>query len=399
MQYLFWISFSIIIYTYLGYPVLLYLLVRIKRLVRTTTPPTNAELLPITVLIACYNEEDILEDKIINTLSLDYPAGKRAIWFVTDGSTDRSAEILRKYPEITHFHSPERKGKNAAINRVMPYVETPVVVLSDANTSLNKESLINIARHYSNPQVGAVAGEKKIMVATKDGAASSGEGFYWKYESTLKRWDSELNTVVGAAGELFSIRSELYEEIPAGVIIEDFRLSMNIAAKGYKVVYEPDAFAMETGSASIEEERKRKIRISAGGLIEVRHFIRLFNFFRYGTLGFQFVSHRALRWTFAPICLFTALVSNVFLAFRGNAFFIATLAFQCVFYLFALTGSRMKSKPISLKIFFIPYYFVFMNISVFQGLIRLISGKQSAVWEKAKRQSNPERTLENLKLN
>lgn len=250
--------------------------------------PSEEQLHDLTLVIPCYNEEDYIEEKIKNCLELNYPPNKLSILFVTDGSDDGTNEVIKKYPEVTLSYNPERRGKNAAVNRVIKTIKTPIVVFCDANTMLNKDALYNIARHYQNPKVGGVAGEKRVESA--DASAAGTEGAYWKYESRLKTWDSELNTVVGAAGELFSIRTELYEEVPKNVIIEDFRLSMNIAKKGLKVVYEPDAYAVETASASIEEEYKRKVRISAGGLREVVYFMPLLNIFKYGILSFQYVS-------------------------------------------------------------------------------------------------------------
>jgi cellulose synthase/poly-beta-1,6-N-acetylglucosamine synthase-like glycosyltransferase len=177
----------------------------------------------------------------------------------------------------------------------------------------------------------------------------------------------------------------MYEEVPPGVFIEDFRLSMNIAKQGYRVVYEPDAYAMETASASIAEEKKRKIRISAGGLIEVWHFMPLLNFFKYGWLSFQYVSHRMLRWTLAPLSLLLLFITNTFLALSGSLFFQGILLAQVLFYIVAVLGYMLKDRKIGMRILFVPYYFLFMNISVYQGLLRLIRGSQSAVWEKAVR--------------
>lgn len=385
MQLIFWASLGIVLYTYLGYPVILGMLVFVRKTFkpRKESSYTDDELPAVTVLVACYNEADILEQKIQNTAQLDYPIDKKFYWFVTDGSSDNSPEIVRQYPDFEVFHENERKGKNAAVNRVMQQVKTPIVVQCDANTMLNKEALKRLVRHFKDPEVGAVAGEKRVMVGDADNAAGSGEGAYWKYESKLKKWDSEFNTVVGAAGELLALRTELYEQVPPGVFIEDFRLSMNIAKNGYRVAYEPDAYAMETASASIKEEHKRKVRISAGGLIEVWHFMGLLNFFRYGWLTFQYVSHRMLRWTLAPLALLLLLISNVFLV--HIQFFKIVMVLQLLFYAVATIGYFLKDKKIPIKLFFVPYYFLFMNLSVYQGLVRLIKGSQSAVWEKAKR--------------
>jgi len=383
----FYVAMSIVAYTYVGYPLLLYAIIRLKRLFNKKVRKTfrRDELPVLSLIVPCYNEADIIEKKIKNCLQLDYPEGKLELVFITDGSTDGTNETIKKYPEIKLYFEKERRGKNAAINRLIPQIKTPIIVFCDANTMLNQKALINIAKHYKDPNIGAVAGEKRVKSSTDD-AAGSGEGAYWKYESKLKKWDSELNSIVGAAGELFSIRTELHEFVPAHVLIEDFRLSMNIAKKGYRVVYEPEAYATEQASASIEEERKRKVRISAGGLIEVAHFNGLLNFFKYGWLSFQYISHRMLRWTLAPLSLVIIFITNILLALKQPSGVFGLLLFlQLLFYLIAILGHLFRDKDIKLKGFFIPYYFLFMNLSVFQGLHRLINGKQSAIWEKAKR--------------
>jgi poly-beta-1,6-N-acetyl-D-glucosamine synthase len=389
MNIVFWIGLLLITYTYIGYPILLFCFVTIKKKFSETTTSyfNNNEMPEVSFIVACFNEADILDQKIKNTLQLDYPVNKINLYFVTDGSTDTSAEIIRQYPQINLFHEKERKGKNAAVNRVMEQVSTPLTIFSDANTFLNPQAIRLLTRHYKNKNVGAVAGEKRVFQNKEDNAAGSGEGAYWKYESKLKAWDSELKTVVGAAGELLSMRTSLYEKVPAGVLIEDFRVSMNIAKKGYQVVYEPEAYAMESSSLSMEEENKRKIRISAGGLIEVWHFLDLLNFFKYGILSFQYTSHRMMRWTIAPLALPLVLISNISLALHGPGFYTITLLAQLLFYIIALVGYLLRDKKLSFGLIFVPYYFVFMNLSVYQGLMLLIRKKQSAVWEKAKRAS------------
>jgi cellulose synthase/poly-beta-1,6-N-acetylglucosamine synthase-like glycosyltransferase len=222
-------------------------------------------------------------------------------------------------------------------------------------------------------------------MSTEDNASGSGEGFYWKYESFLKKKDAEVYSIVGAAGELFSIRTNLYESPAENTIIEDFVLSMTICAKGFRFMYEPEAYALETASASVGEEWKRKVRICAGGfqaMVRLRH---LLNPFRYGILSFQYLSHRVLRWTLAPLFLPIVFVCNLWLASVGPGYYTLLLAGQTGFYLLAFLGYQLRDRKISLKGFFVPYYFLVMNLSVYAGFMRFIKGKQSAVWEKAQR--------------
>jgi biofilm PGA synthesis N-glycosyltransferase PgaC len=380
----FWLSTAILVYTYLGYGVLVYVLARLKA--RKGPPePADADLPELTVVIAAYNEADYIEHKILNTLSLDYPADKLKLLIVTDGSDDGTPDIVAGYERVHLMHLPERRGKIHAVNRVMKAVDTPIVVFSDANTTLNAPALKNLVRHYQDPAVGGVAGEKRIIAKGSDNASGSGEGLYWKYESFLKKKDSQLYAVMGAAGELFSIRTALFEEPPVNMIIEDFYMSLRIVSKGYRFIYEPDAYATETASASVGDEWKRKVRICAGGFQAITRLWPLLNPVKHGVVTFQYVSHRVLRWTLAPLSLVLMLVTSATLALFGSQFYLWMLAGQLMFYALALTGYVLRDRKIAIKGFFVPFYFSVMNLSVFAGFVRFLRGRQSVVWEKAAR--------------
>jgi len=341
------------------------------------------ELPQVTILIAAYNEREILLEKVRNCYALNYPADLLDILVVTDGSTDDSADILQDLPLVRTMHLPKREGKLAAVNRAMKKVQSPIVVLTDANCLLNKEALANIVRHYEDPKVGAVSGEKRVL-ATND-SSGQGEGLYWKYESFLKKMDSDLNSVVGAAGELFSFRRELYEYLPAGIIIEDFVLAMNIAAKGYQVVYEPEAVAEEAPSSNLAEEWKRKVRICAGGFQAIGIFSYLLNPKKFNLLSFQFLSHRLLRWAVVPFLFPVVLVLSAWQAMHGLVEYQFFLAIQCVGYGVAAMGLFYMGKDRLPKLVSIPFQFAMMNAAAYAGLVRFLKGSQSAVWEKAKR--------------
>lgn len=339
-----------------------------------------------TFLIAAYNEEAYIRDKIINTLNLEYPKDKMDIWVVTDGSSDNTAAIVREFPAVKLFHKNERRGKIHAVNRVMRFVKSPIVVFSDANTMLNVQALQNMVRHYSDPKVGGVSGEKRIVDLEEDNASGSGEGLYWKYESFLKKMDSDLNSIVGSAGELFSVRTSLYEYPPSDMVIEDFFISMKIAAKGYRFVYEPAAMATETASATVEDEWKRKVRISAGGLQAIARLKDLLNPWKYGVLTFQYVSHRVLRWTLAPLALLVVFITNIWLAVEAPfVLYDWLLIGQLLFYSLAFVGFLLRNEKVGIKGFFVPFYFSMMNFSVYAGFIRYVRKEQAVTWEKTRR--------------
>ncbi|MDP9042056.1 MAG: glycosyltransferase family 2 protein, partial [Bacteroidota bacterium] len=217
-----------------------------------------------------------------------------------------------------------------------------------------------------------------------------GEGIYWKYESILKKLDSDFYTVVGAAGELLSIRTSLFHEAEENMIIEDFVQSLQICMDGYVIRYEPKAFATETGSISIREEQKRKIRIAAGAFQAMQVLKKLFNVFRYPVLSFQFISHRVLRWTLSPLCLVLCYLSNALLIYRDSSYFyVVIFVIQTVFYALGLAGWLCANRNIKIRALYIPYYFLFMNASVFLGFSRFIRRKHTSVWEKASREYHP----------
>ena len=358
IEILFWIGIGIVFYTYLGYGIVLYLMVKIKELFVKPRLPRLPETLPeATLLIAAYNEEAIVASKMVNCRQLDYPADKLRLVWITDGSNDNTNERLKEYPEVTVLYQPRRQGKGA---------------------------IKEIIRQFSDPRVGCVAGEKRVEIQAEQGA-TAGEGIYWKYESALKRLDYRLYSAVGAAGELFAIRTSLFEQMPPDTLLDDFILSLRIAMRGYKIAYSKEAYALESASLNMREEEKRKVRISAGGLQSVWRLRGLLNMFRYGILSFQYISHRVLRWTLTPVVLFALLPLNLLLACTGHTLYTVILALQLAFYLLGYLGYKMEKRNIRNKLLFIPYYFLFMNINVIRGYSYLAKHKGTGAWEKAKR--------------
>ncbi len=391
IKILFWALLFVIFYAYIGYGILLFILIKIKRVlgISKKTPPDPGYEPDVTLFIAAYNERSFVAAKVANSLELDYPADKLHMVWVTDGSDDGTPEELGKYKGVEVYHLAQRSGKIGAMNRGMQFVKTPIVVFCDANTMLGRESIRRIVNLFSNPKVGCVSGEKRIFSKDKDAAAGAGEGLYWKYESTLKKWDAELYSVVGAAGELFAIRTELYREVERDTLLDDFIISLRVAQEGYTIQYDPEAYAIETASANVKEELKRKIRISAGGIQSVVRMRSLLNFFRYGTLSFQYISHRVLRWTLAPLALLFLIPAGLILALNegiaGFGLFSILFWLQILFYLSALLGWYLENRSIRVKLLFVPYYFFIMNLSVFLGFKRYLKGSQSVNWERAKR--------------
>jgi cellulose synthase/poly-beta-1,6-N-acetylglucosamine synthase-like glycosyltransferase len=209
---------------------------------------------------------------------------------------------------------------------------------------------------------------------------------YWKYESTLKRWDSELYSAMGAAGELFAVRMEHYREAPSNALLDDFMMSMLIVGDGHKIAYTSEAYAMEYGSADMHEESKRKRRIAAGGLQSIWWLRKLMNPLRYPAVSFQFISHRVLRWSLTPFAMLALIPINIALVMMGaGKVYILILVLQALFYLAALAGWLLEKAGRKNKLLYIPYYFMFMNLNVFRGIGYLRTHRLSGTWEKAKR--------------
>jgi len=390
LKLLFWTCLFLVIYTYIGYGILLYIIIRVKRLLTgkpcKTVMPKDEELPTMTLMICAYNEEDVIAEKMGNTLSLDYPKDKLRIMWVTDGSNDHTNELLSAYPEVDVVFSPERRGKTAALKHGLRELKTRYVTFTDANTMINPTALREIARLLLDPTVGCVSGEKRVVAKGDGEIAAEGEGLYWRYESTLKKWDSELYSAMGAAGELYAIDPTLCKDVPDEALLDDFMLSMYVVESGKRIAYTPDAFACEYGSANIHEESKRKRRIAAGGLQSIWWLRGLLNPIPHPLVTFQYVSHRVLRWSITPIAMVLLLILNICLVvFHAGIIYTICLILQCIFYLMAFAGWLMNRYGHKNKLLYTAYYFVFMNLNVFRGMAYLKNHGKSGTWEKAKR--------------
>jgi cellulose synthase/poly-beta-1,6-N-acetylglucosamine synthase-like glycosyltransferase len=393
LEIVFWILLLIVFYTFAGYAVLLAIVLPFKKAITKKTIHSEVKCTNfprVCMFVAAYNESSYVDVKVANLLELDYPPDKIQYLWITDGSDDGTPELLKRYPQMEVHHLPDRKGKIHAMNRGIHFVDAPIVIFSDSNTTLCKQAIRVMVDTFNDPAVGCIAGEKRIISLKEDGAAGSGENIYWKFESWVKWMDSELNSVVGAVGELFAIRTELYSEVENDTILDDFIISMRIAEKGYRIAYTPNAYAIETASANISEEMKRKVRIAAGGLQTVGRLKELLNPFRYGLLSIQYISHKVLRWTIAPIALFSLLFINFFIVLNSenwsfDNFYSIFFYFQTMMYLLALLGGFFERHKFRFKLLFVPFYFTAINYASILGWIRFLKGKQSVNWEKSKR--------------
>lgn len=381
MLVIFWASTLFIIFIYVIYGPLLWLMSRIKSN-KIIDSAFDSELPEVAVVIAAYNEESVIRQKISNTLEQAYDKGKLNVYIVADGCADKTISIAEEFREVKIFYENNRKGKIAAINRIMPAIKEPITVFTDANVSLNKNAILNIVKHYSNPTVGGVSGEK-VVVSRKPNASAT-EGLYWKYESFLKKVDSDFNTMVGSAGELFSIRTSLFEPQEEDTLLDDFMISMDVLTKRYKVQYEPKARASEFASTSLSDEYQRKTRIAAGGFQSFFRSLHLLNPLRFGWVSFQLSFHRFARWIIAPLLLVSAFIANIFLV-NISVFYLLIFALQTIFHSAALLALVLSIKGIKSKYLYIPFYFDFMHFCILIGGFRYFLKLQKVTWEKAER--------------
>lgn len=390
LKVLFWICLFIVFYTYIGYGMLLYVMVLIKRLFCKTSQdpilPDDDQLPDVTLMICAYNEEDIIREKMENIRQIDYPANKFCVMWVTDGSNDGSNDLLKQYPEVTLVYSPERKGKAMAMQHGLKVNKAEYVVFTDANTMLNANAIREIVRQFMKPNVSCVSGEKRVAARTNDQIAAEGEGLYWKYESTLKQWDSDLYSAMGAAGELFAVKMSDYREAPTNALLDDFMMSMLIVKDGHRIAYTSEAYAMEYGSANMYEESKRKRRIAAGGLQSIWWLRSLMNPLKYPVVSFLFISHRVLRWSITPFTMLALIPLNIALvALNAGIIYTVIGILQLIFYAAAALGWLQTKTGRHGGLLYVPYYFLFMNVNVFRGISYLRSHSTSGTWEKAKR--------------
>jgi len=383
----FWFLISILLYTYVGYTVILFLVSLLSKQKNKNTPKTFDQP-SVTFLIAAYNEKDSALEKVKNTFEANYPKEKIYQIWVTDGSTDGTENILKGIENVEVYHDPIRKGKTAALNRGMCFVKTPFTIFSDANTFISSESINLLIKGFENPKVGCVAGEKRITSDSTDNAVSSGEGAYWRYESLIKKLESESGSALSAAGELYAIRTELFKPIKDDVILDDFIISTNIIKEGFSIKYIPEAYASEKASLTITEEKKRKSRIAAGGFQVLFRYTYLLNVFRFPKLALQYISHKLLRWVFVPISIFIIPLLNVLILLNdSNPIYQITLSVQIIILVLAIIGSMFQNTKIRIKSFFLPYYLIMMNLSVIQGFWKYIRGNHNVIWEKSIRQT------------
>jgi cellulose synthase/poly-beta-1,6-N-acetylglucosamine synthase-like glycosyltransferase len=370
-----WISLGLLFHTYAGYPLLAFLLSRVRR--RTVRQGDDTP--DVSLIIAAYNEERVIGDKLENSLALAYPAERLQILVAADGSDDRTVAIAETYRQrgVTVLHHPERRGKSAAISRAVQQARGEILLFADANTVYSRDLVRKIVRNFADPEVGGVSG-RKILIEDHEREATAGETAYWGYEAALKTWETRLGSIVTADGEVFALRKSLFEAIPPRVVHDDMYLTLRLVQRGFRVVYENEATSAERASRSIRDEFQLKVRYASAGFQIVRLFRGLL--FAPSLFAFQFASHKILRWL-APFFLLACLVLSA--AIPQWPYRLLLLA-QVAFYGVALAGAALH-RHLRLPLIYLPFYFCMGNLAAFYGSLRHLRTGQSQLWHKAER--------------
>jgi cellulose synthase/poly-beta-1,6-N-acetylglucosamine synthase-like glycosyltransferase len=372
------VAFALAAWHFAGYPVVLFVLAALRR---GKAPAAAEPRERVAMIVAAFNEERVIAAKLENALSLDYPPGLFTVVVAADGSSDRTPDIVRAFgdPRVVCMHEAARRGKGHALNRAVAATDCDVLVLSDANNAYSKDAILRLVARLREPGVGGATGAKKI-VASRERAASGGDGLYWRYESKIKTAESALGGTVTADGEIFALRKASYREIPANVINDDMYLTFRLVDEKLRVVYEPDAVAVEEASITIREDFNTKVRMIAGGMQSMRLELRTI----FSSAGFaaKFLSHKLLRWIM-PLVLLTLFVTSALLV--GRQPFGALFAAQIAFYLLAALGWLLNGRNSRPTFAYVPFYFVVMNCAAAGGLWRYLRGRHSVLWTKAAR--------------
>lgn len=388
---LFWFCLLFIVYVYAGYPLIVAVLARLRR-AREVYPEYTPN---VSILIAAYNEQDVIAAKLENTLSLDYPAGCMQIVVAVDGSDDRTAEIVESFADrgVELSYDVRRRGKTVAINRVVPHLKHDIVVFSDANNMYAPDALRELVKPFANPEIGGVTGSKNI--ADDSDAHARADGLYWKYESFIKENETRLGSCTGVAGEILAIRRSLYQAPADHVINDDFFIGMGVLRHGYRLVYAPKAHSVERSSLTEQDEAVRRSRIVAGRYQAMLMAGRILPWHN-PVLIWQIVSHKFLR-PLVPLVMMLAFAATLaaclwppsveqnawlYLASPFNYFFLAGEMLTAVL---AVFGGSLKEMGVFGKLLYIPTFLVNSNLAAVLGLYTFFTGRQTTLWKRARR--------------
>jgi cellulose synthase/poly-beta-1,6-N-acetylglucosamine synthase-like glycosyltransferase len=375
MHLVFWLSFFLLAYVYVGYPILLGLL---AKLFPRNHRSQEGFLPSITILISAYNEATVIGDKIENTLRLDYPKSLLEIIVVSDCSSDGTDKIVSEYAArgVRLIRQNVRRGKSCGLNLAVSQARGEVVVFSDANAMYRCDALQNFARHFADPKIGYVVGNAQYLEGLLVSQSARSEGLYGRLEIWLKRKESQFDSVVGGDGAIYAIRRELYSPL-LSTDINDFVNPLQIIARGYRGLFDSSIVCFERAADTFGQEFRRKVRIVSRALNAVRRVPGVLNPLRNPRHFWMLASHKLLRWLGA-FFLMSALLASLMQS--SEAFYLWAAVGQIAFYLIALTGWRMQGRSQSLKLVSLVFYFCVVNLASLIGCVKCFRGNLSSTW-------------------
>jgi len=378
LEMVFWTLVVLIGYVYFGYPALLHVLARGAR-----NEPNYSESEPpnVTLLISAFNEEDCIAEKLDNSLLLDYPKELLEIIVISDASDDRTDDIVRDYADrgIKLLRTEDRGGKTLGLNAGVENAQGDVIVFSDANAMYREDAIRALVAPYADETVGAVIGESTYIEPDDDSGRS--ESLYWRYETAIKRYETELGSVIGGDGAIYSVRKELFRPMSADAL-SDFVNPLQVVEQGRRCIYEPRAVSVEEVAGSFEKEFKRKVRIVNRAWRALWRLRSMLNPIRYGAFSLKLWSHKVLRWL-VPFMLGAILILNLILVTQ-RPIYLATLVLQVVFYGLAAIGFLNRRRAEQPALLHIPFYFCLVNFACAKGLIEGMLGNSYVTWTTAR---------------
>lgn len=390
LQVIFWVSVAGVLYSYGVYPILIWCCAQLFGRRANAAYLPDAQLPSISILIAAHNEEAVIADRLRNALSLDYPPQKLEVLIASDGSTDRTANVVRSFAQtnVRLLDFPENRGKASTLNLAMLELRGQIILLSDANTYTEPNAARALIRWFADPRVGAVCGK---LVLTDSSTGKNVDGLYWRYETFLKSQESRLGALLGSNGAIYAIRRDLLEPIPPNTIIDDFVIPLlAVQRSGCSIIYDHDAIAHEETAPDISTEFRRRARIGAGGWQAISLLWRLLNP-RRGWIAFTFFSHKILRWL-CPFFLAGAFLANCILC--RSTLYAVLLACQAGFYVAAFMGGRIPTEFAGARFLRLANMFVNMNVALGAGFFRWLLVRQTGVWKRTERLATRENSPE-----
>ena len=374
MTAIFWGAVALIAYVYVGYPLVLFLVSRVW-----SRPVRRSAMTPsVTMIIAAYNEEDVITKKLENSLALDYPADKLEILVASDGSTDATNAIVRdQYAGRVRLLDLPREGKTSGQNKAAAVATGEILVFSDASTIYDAGAIRAMVANYADPTVGSVGGDVRY-VREDEAVAGKGRQLYWNYEAAIRRWESRISTVLGATGCIYSLRKSLYVPLDPAAI-SDFVQPAKATLRGFRSVVDDDAICYEVAeSKELGDELSRRARVVLRGIRGISYMPESMNILRHPWIFFQLLSHRILRWS-VPILMLAAFISNAFLL--GDPLYLVLFVLQFVFYAGAVAALVCDRLNIRVPGLFIPLYFCMINLAPLIAVWSLLKGEKKVVWE------------------